>query len=80
MAASRARTIFARSRRALARFDERRVVHVAREERRSELLLELPHAFADRRLRAADALGRARKRTLLDDRQEMFELQQVHDR
>jgi hypothetical protein len=49
-------------------------VHVPREERGADFLLELLDALTDRRLCPAHALGRAGERSLLDDRQEMLEL------
>ena len=57
-------------------FGQRHLVDVAGEERRADLLLELLDALADGRLRAADALGRARERAFFDDGEKVFELEQ----
>ena len=62
-----------------SRFRQRDLVHVAREERRADLVLELLDALTDGRLRAADALGGARKGAFFDDGEEVFELQQIHN-
>ena len=51
---------------------------VAREQRRADRFFELLDALADRRLRAIDTFRRPRERSFVHDRQEMFELQQIH--
>ena len=58
---------------------QRDLVHVARKERRADFFLELLDALADRRLRAAHALGGARERAFFDDGEKVFELQQIHE-
>ena len=58
---------------------QRHLVDVARKERRADFFFELLDALADRRLRAAHALGRARERAFFDDGEEVFELQEIHE-
>src|SRR5262249_46757916 len=58
---------------------EHDLVHVAREERRADGLLQLLDALAHRGLGATDALGGAGEVALLGHGQEMLELEQVHD-
>ena len=49
-------------------FGQGNVVHSAREQRRSDFVLDLFYALTDGGLSAADPLGRTRERALLTDR------------
>ena len=55
-------------------------MEVAREQLPADLFLELLDALADSGLRARHALGRAREGAFFDDREKVFELQEIHRR